>query len=156
MNLVDIVVYVVILLFSVIVHEIAHALAALKRGDDTAQKLGRITLNPIPHLDLFGSIILPAIILITHIPILFAWAKPVPIHPEKFKNPKRDIALVAFAGPLANFTLAFVCSLINAVLIKLNLANSFIDVIHFLGIMIIINISLGVINLIPIPPLDGS
>jgi Zn-dependent protease len=158
-NFVEILTYIVILIFSVMVHEIAHALAALWKGDDTAKQMGRITLNPVPHLDLFGSIILPALMIISNMHFLFAWAKPVPIHPEKFRDPKKDIPLVAFAGPAANLILA----LISAIIIKIfNIwhPSGYIgisqDIVMFLFIMINVNICLAIINLIPIPPLDGS
>jgi Zn-dependent protease len=108
----EVLVYIVVLVFSVMMHEIAHAVCALWRGDDTAQKLGRITLNPIPHLDLFGSIILPALLLIAHSGFLFAWAKPVPINYSKFYTPKTDIPLVSLAGPAANIIIAVLSAII--------------------------------------------
>jgi Zn-dependent protease len=139
-------------------HEIGHAYAASLRGDDTAKLMGRITLNPIPHLDLFGSLIFPAILLIIKAPILFAWAKPVPINPLNFKNPKIDIPLVSFAGPFVHILLIIVSMLIimfAAVFSDLtfNLSN---EIISFFYIMIKINVVLFVFNMLPIPPLDGS
>ena len=158
----QIIVYIVVLVFSVIIHEISHAVSALWRGDDTAQKLGRITLNPIPHLDLIGSIILPAVMLLTGSSFLFAWAKPVPINFLRLKNQKTDIPLVSLAGPLSNILLALISALIISIIIKTAILfpnlipPASAAVIEFLDIMIRVNIILAVINLMPIPPLDGS
>ena len=96
----------IILLFSVIIHEVFHGLAALYFGDDTAEKMGRLTLNPIKHLDPIGSVLLPLILVIMNSGFVFGWAKPVPYNPLKLKNPRRDTALLALSGPLANFSLA--------------------------------------------------
>src|SRR6185369_5675445 len=96
----------VILIFSAIVHEVSHGLVAEKLGDSTARDEGRITLNPIPHIDPFGSILLPLLLLLAHSPVIFGAAKPVPVNFNNLRNPKRDMALVSFAGPLSNFLLA--------------------------------------------------
>jgi len=144
---------IIVLLFSVVIHEVSHGWAALKLGDDTAEKMGRLTLNPIPHLDLFGSILLPLILLITHAGVIFGWAKPVPYNPLKLRKPLRDSALLALAGPAANLTLA----LIFGVLIRLS--NHFVlwpQLIPLLSIVVQINLILAIFNLMPIPPLDGS
>ncbi|MDR2709601.1 MAG: site-2 protease family protein [Elusimicrobiota bacterium] len=151
------VVLVVILIFSVMIHEIAHGLAAYWRGDDTAFRMGRITLNPIAHIELMGSIILPLFMILMHSPFIFGWAKPVPVNYNNLYNPKRDFALTALAGPCANFLLAIICSLI------VRLVYAFFsgfalsaDIINFAMQMIMVNIMLGLLNLLPIPPLDGS
>jgi Zn-dependent protease len=140
----------VILIFSAIVHEVCHGLMAEKLGDDTARDQGRITLNPIPHIDSFGSILLPLILLLAGSPIVFGAAKPVPVNFNNLKPRKLGMALVSLAGPLSNFGLALLFTLV----IKLGLANSVSGPI--LTEAILINLVLGTFNLIPIPPLDGS
>ncbi|MDD2890841.1 MAG: site-2 protease family protein [bacterium] len=135
-----------IIFFSVIVHEIAHGFIALKKGDPTARDAGRLTFNPIPHIDPIGTIILPIFLLVTHLPGI-AWAKPVPINPYNFNNPKKDMLWVSSAGILSNFGLAIILS----VLVRFfHISNP------FLTYGIIINLLLAFFNLIPIPPLDGS
>lgn len=140
----------VILLFSAIVHEVSHGLMAEKLGDDTAREEGRITLNPIPHIDPFGSILLPMLLLAVHSPIIFGAAKPVPVNFNNLRNPKSGMALVSLAGPLSNFALA----LLFVIPIKLGLTNSISYPILLQAILI--NLVLGIFNLVPIPPLDGS
>src|SRR3990167_10163622 len=103
---------IVILLFSVIIHEVMHGIIALKFGDHTAENAGRLTLNPIPHIDLFGTILLPALLIITGSPILFGWAKPVPINPLNFSNLRRGELFVSGAGIMANFSLAIIAALV--------------------------------------------
>ena len=150
MDVYSIVTIFVILIFSAIVHEICHGLMAEKLGDDTAREQGRITLNPIPHIDPYGSILLPLLLLAVHSPIIFGAAKPVPVNFGNLRPRRLGMALVSLAGPLSNFALATLFTLI----IKLNLANSIAYPI--LVEAILINIILGTFNLIPIPPLDGS
>jgi len=144
---------IIVLLFSVVIHEVSHGWAALKLGDDTAEKMGRLTLNPIPHLDLFGSILLPLILIITHAGVIFGWAKPVPYNPLKLRKPLRDSALLALAGPAANFSLALVFGLLMRIGAHFALGLPFLS---FLGIIVQINLILAIFNLLPIPPLDGS
>jgi len=99
--------FVPVLIFSVVVHECAHGIAANRAGDPTAKLMGRITLNPIPHIDIFGSIIIPVLLLVTHSPFLFGWAKPVPVNPSYFRDYRRDEIKVSLAGPASNILLSF-------------------------------------------------
>lgn len=146
---------IIILLFSVIIHEVMHGVVALKFGDTTAQRAGRLTLNPIPHIDLFGTILLPALLIFTGSPILFGWAKPVPINPLNFSNLRKGEFLVSAAGILANFSLAILAAIIFHILNALPQTFPALlgSLLHF---TIIINLVLGTFNLFPIPPLDGS
>lgn len=143
----------IVLLFSVVIHEVSHGYWAYKLGDDTAYLMGRLTLNPLAHLDPFGSIILPlCLYFLTGGSLVFGWAKPVPYNPLKLKNPRRDSALLAFGGPLANLSVAFIFGLI----IRLFMAFGYTSIIPFFSLVVGINLILAVFNLIPIPPLDGS
>jgi Zn-dependent protease len=143
-----------ILLFSVIVHECSHGLVALWRGDTTARDAGRLTLNPIPHIDPVGSILLPGMMLMLRTGMLFGWAKPVPVNVHNLHNPASDSIKVAVAGPLSNILLAFVFAL--AISLGVNVFHwtprAFIEI---CGWGIRINCLLAVFNLLPIPPLDG-
>lgn len=146
---------IIILLFSVIVHEVMHGFVALKFGDHTAERAGRLTLNPIPHIDLFGTILLPALLIFTGSPILFGWAKPVPVNPLNFSNLRRGELLVSAAGILSNFGLAALAVVIFHILNSL--PQTFPVVVgSLLQFTIMINLLLGIFNLLPIPPLDGS
>lgn len=155
-----------VLLFSVVVHEVMHGYVALKCGDPTAKYAGRLTLNPIPHIDLLGSILVPLFSLLVAGRVFIAWAKPVPVNPVNFRNYRRDSILVSGVGPLSNLFLAFCCAFAVIVLVKLeSLFNSFnSDLVKFAYEFLVkmfysgiyLNIVLGVFNLIPVPPLDGS
>lgn len=142
------------LVFAITIHEAAHGYIAKYRGDNTAYKLGRVSLNPVSHIDLIGTIIVPGLMLIGSLasgfPFIFGWAKPVPINYSNLKNPRLDIALVAIAGPLANFLMA----IIWAIIAKYITSYPYIQGMAFYGVMI--NIVLMILNLLPIPPLDGS
>lgn len=154
----EILIYIVVLLFSVIIHEIAHGYMACIRGDDTAKLLGRLTLNPVPHLEFFGSILLPASLIILHAPVIFGWAKPVPVNYAKLKNPKTDIPLISFAGPMSNIMLAVISgTAIRTIHALPSFEQGFGGAISsVLFVMLVINVVLLIINLVPIPPLDGS
>lgn len=140
----------VILIFSAILHEVAHGFVADRLGDPTARLMGRLTLNPLKHIDPVMSIILPALLLFSGSPILFGAAKPVPIDPFNLKEGRKDVALVSLAGPLTNMLLAVVASF----LMRIFLFNDFLFPI--LKLIVDINLLLAIFNLIPIPPLDGS
>lgn len=150
MELLDTVFVIAVIMFSVIIHEVMHGVAADSLGDPTARYAGRLTLNPIPHLDLFGSIILPVLCALSPGGFLFGWAKPVPYNPYNlFRAPRWGEAIVAAAGPASNLVIAVVTGLV----IRLNL---FPDLAGILLYIIAINVSLTLLNLIPVPPLDGS
>lgn len=136
---------------SVVIHEFAHGLVSFLLGDKTAKYAGRLTLNPLAHIDPFGTIFLPIILLISKSPIVFGWAKPVPINYWALRNPKRDILWVGLAGPMANIIAAFIISL--SLKSGLN-PNSLL--VLLLNKAMAINLVLAAFNLIPIPPLDGS
>lgn len=145
---------IVILIFSIIIHEMAHGYAALFLGDDTAERAGRLTLNPIPHIDILGSIVIPAILVLSASPFLFGYAKPVPFNPQKLRDKKWGEAKVAAAGPISNLVLALVFSLIAGFLTWSGQGTEI--TFNILKSAIFLNIFLAVLNLIPIPPLDGS
>lgn len=143
---------IIVLIFSVVIHEVSHGAMANRLGDPTARLQGRLTLNPIPHLDLFGSILIPGLLILSGTGFVFGWAKPVPFNPYSLRHGKWGEALVAFAGPASNILIAIVFGLIARF-------HGFFVPIQVLPIIItivIINISLAVFNLFPVPPLDGS
>ena len=148
------VLFIVILIFSVILHELAHGYSALWLGDPTAKLEGRLTLNPIPHIDFFGSILLPGILLLTNAPLLFGYAKPVPYNPYNLSNQRWGEAFVAFSGAGVNFIVAIFFGLLIRFAPEIGITS-----VTFLGLALTIvklNILLGLFNLIPFPPLDGS
>jgi Zn-dependent protease len=156
----EIVIQVVTLLFAVSVHESAHGWVALRCGDSTAHDLGRITLNPLKHLDPFGSLLVPAILAFTGAPV-FGWAKPVPVSLRGVRNPRRANLLVSAAGPLSNFAVAILGAVVFFVLRALaptgpELRSSLVYPLLLTALYtVVVNVSLGLFNLIPIPPLDG-
>jgi len=145
--------FIVILIFSVIIHEISHGYVAEMLGDPTARMAGRLTLNPIPHVDLFGSFILPVLLIVSHAGFVFGWAKPVPYNPYNLKDQKWGPAMVAVAGPLSNIFIAIIFGLALRFADILSLPAAFVEIFF---IIVILNIVLAVFNMIPIPPLDGS
>jgi Zn-dependent protease len=138
---------------SVVIHEVSHGFMAEYFGDNTARDAGRLTLNPLPHLDLFGSILLPAVLILSHAGFLFGWAKPVPYNPNNLRNKKWGTLAVAAAGILANFFIAIIFGLIIRFTSGLALPESFYTI---TSIIVLVNLALGIFNLVPIPPLDGS
>lgn len=145
----------IVLLFSVIIHEISHGFVAYMLGDTTAKDFGRLTLNPLKHIDLFGSIILPLTLFIIQSPVMFGWAKPVPFDPRNLKNPKRDSGLIGLAGPASNYSVAIVFAIILKLAVVFGLSSGGALAV-FLNIIILVNIVLATFNLVPLPPLDGS
>lgn len=143
------IVFVVVLIISIILHEIAHGYMADRLGDPTARLQGRLSLNPLVHIDWIGSVILPFFLVISGAPFVLGWAKPVPFNPYNMKNPKWGAVLVAIAGPLTNIAIAVVGA-ITLQLFSLSMGAAF-----FVNSIIITNIALAVFNMVPLPPLDG-
>ena len=152
-------IYYPIFLISLTVHEFCHGFVAMKKGDQTARVMGRLTLNPIPHLDPIGTVVFP-ILSILFGGVYFAWAKPVPVNPANFKDRRRDMFWVAFAGPFSNFVLAFFAAWIYGITISYGhhvmdkiMIQIIIDLTH---VAVYLNLALFIFNLIPVSPLDGS
>lgn len=143
------IIFVVILIVSVVIHELAHGYAADKMGDPTPKLAGRLTLNPLAHLEWFGSVILPAMLVLSGAPFVLGWAKPVPFNPNYLQNKKWGAALVALAGPVSNFVLAGIFS----IFLRFGDFSPFIT--SFFAGIVMVNIVLALFNLVPIPPLDG-
>lgn len=141
-----------IFFIAVIIHEYAHGWVAWKLGDSTAKNAGRLTLNPVAHIDLIGTIVLPLILLVSRSPVVFGWAKPVPVDFRSLGNPKKDMIWVGLAGPGANILFAILLSFI----LKFSVLTGSTGLIAVLNMAIILNLVLAVFNIMPIPPLDGS
>ncbi len=141
----------VVLILSIIIHEVAHGYAANSLGDPTARLAGRLTLNPLPHIDLMGSIIIPLLLVFTHSPIFFGWAKPVPYNPYNLRNQRWGEALVAVAGSATNIMLALIFGLI----VRFGAGVLSPTMLSLAATIAFINLFLGAFNLIPFPPLDG-
>ena len=150
-----------VLVISVVLHEVAHGWSAEKLGDPTARNLGRITLNPLVHVDPFMTVVVPLIMILANSPIIFGGAKPVPVNPGYFKNPRRAMLWVALAGPMTNFAIAAFCVAVYLLVDALSLhmiLPIFVTQVLVLTLIfgILINLVLGLFNLIPVPPLDGG
>ena len=150
--------YAIPFLFAITLHEVGHGWAAARLGDSTARMLGRLTINPIKHIDPVGTIMMPAILLFVNSPFLFGWAKPVPVNPRNLWHPSRAMIIVAAAGPTANFIMALFWAVMLRLVVSFgeglgSSADFFTEMIRF-GINF--NVLLGVFNLVPIPPLDGG
>jgi len=157
----DAILLIIVLILSVVVHEVAHAWQARREGDDTAERLGRITLNPLPHLDLIGSFIVPMALYLSHAGFMFGWAKPVPVNPANYRDYRAGDIRVSLAGIVSNIGLAVLATLAAAVIAKVGTAagplGGVTDVVYRAATYaIFINLVLAFFNLIPIPPLDGS
>ncbi|GAB4304181.1 MAG: site-2 protease family protein [Candidatus Bipolaricaulota bacterium] len=146
------------LLVCVIPHEVAHGFVAWKLGDPTARAAGRLTLNPLKHLDPVGSIILPLGLLLLRrfagFPIVFGWAKPVPVNPYYFRDTWKGMLWVSIAGPATNFAMALLAAGLGRALVALGVTNAY--VLAFVALVVLLSLVLGLFNLLPVPPLDGS
>jgi Zn-dependent protease len=157
MQITDAIFYIAILIMSIVIHEVSHGFMAEYFGDDTARNAGRLTLNPINHLDLFGSILLPAVLILSHAGFLFGWAKPVPYNPNNLSDRKWGTIAVASAGVLANFLIAIVFGIIIRLASHFTASFNLPAGFYFItSAIVIVNLALGIFNLVPIPPLDGS
>jgi Zn-dependent protease len=148
------------LIVAIILHEVSHGVVANFLGDPTAKAAGRLTLNPIPHIDPFGSIVIPVLGALTHLPVI-GWAKPVPVNPARLRGGRRDMLVVSLAGPVTNFSLAIVAALVARSQFHANGA-SFVVIVDLPKPVLVpllfaeVNLFLGVFNFLPIPPLDGA
>ena len=144
--------YLIILILSIVVHEVAHGYAALHYGDTTARDAGRLTLNPLKHIDLFGSIILPVILFVTGAPFMVGWAKPVPYNPLRLRDQKKGTLAVALAGVVTNLIIVVVFT------ISIRLFGNSMPpkMLQISALVVLVNLVLALFNLLPVPPLDGS
>ncbi len=146
--------YIAILIMSVVIHEVSHGFMAEYFGDKTARYAGRLTLNPLKHLDFFGSIILPVVLVLSNSPFLFGWAKPVPYNPDNLSNKKWGTIAVAIAGILANLLIVIVFSIFMRLGVHFDIAS--VSFYFICGLIVFLNLLLALFNLMPFPPLDGS
>src|SRR5690606_39265729 len=151
-------VYAIPVILAITLHEAAHAFVAARLGDRTAQQQGRMTMNPLAHIDPVGTLLVPALILLASKAfgggLLFGWARPVPIVPSNLRSPRRDMGIVAAAGPGANVVMALLWGLALKLLVTSGMENEFVVRMAYAGV--VVNLVLAVLNLLPIPPLDGG
>jgi len=150
--------YVPTMLLALTFHEYAHGWVANRLGDPTAKVLGRLSMNPLVHIDLFGTVLLPLLLIISKAPFVLGWAKPVPVDPYNLRHPRKDMIWVGLAGPTANFTLAFIAGMVIRLLNFLGIGfhGPFEVILLILTVFVLINLVFAAFNLIPVPPLDGS
>lgn len=163
----QIIIWALPVLAAVVFHEVAHGWVANRLGDPTAKQLGRLTLNPFAHVDLFGTILVPLTLILTHSPFVFGYAKPVPVNFNNLHNPKRDMIWVAAAGPAMNLLLAGLCTILWKLLAPMTgfqtqplslsgVVDFFVPIVLMAQSGILINVTLAVFNMLPLPPLDGG
>ena len=150
----DVILQVAVLALAISAHESAHAYMADRCGDSTARKMGRISFNPLVHVDLFGTVLLPAFLILSGAPFLFGWARPVPVNPGNLRNPARDKAWISAAGPAANFLLVLVGMVVYVAFFPFVIEVEGLS--ELITFNTVINSLLGVFNLLPVPPLDGG
>ena len=150
--MINAIISITVFMIVIVVHELAHGYVAYRLGDPTARDAGRLTLNPFAHADPIGTVILPALLIITRSPVIFGWAKPVPVNPYNFADPRKGMLLTSLAGPGANFGLA----VLFAIFLKTGLFSVYSVPWTFLLYGVLISLILGIFNMIPIPPLDGA
>lgn len=145
--------YFLVLMISIIVHEVSHGIAAEREGDSTARMLGRITLNPLKHIEWFGSVILPLVLILSNAGFVVGWAKPVPYNPENLRRGRKSVAIVSIAGIVVNLTIALIFGLMIRVAASFGVGNS--SIFEIASIVVLVNIVLALFNAIPLAPLDG-
>ncbi|MDQ5961853.1 MAG: hypothetical protein QG669_245 [Patescibacteria group bacterium] len=156
MTLIFSIFYIIILIFSIVIHEIAHGYVAFLWGDNTAKNQGRLTLNPLSHIEWFGSVILPGILILSGAGFVFGWAKPVPYNPANLRNKRWGTLAVASAGVIVNMCIALVFGVLTRVLIAQGVIITDSSTYEILQTIVGLNLVLAIFNLIPVPPLDGS